>query len=498
MILRLLIVDDDVNLCRHLKSFFERQKYTVETAHDGSKAVATAMNFHPHLMFLDIGLPGMSGIQVLKEIKEKDPSVRVIMITGQTEDELMRQARLLGADDYVTKPFTLEYLSGEVMDKLHKQLFHELRTTSQYLALEREKMELVFDQVQEGVLLFDSQGLVFMANPVARATLGLAENMTSLSASKAFESFQSDQAHRFNKLDDEKGERFDIIREQPKQLILECRITPIAAKNERFGYLMLFRDVTMERRADTAMHRFVSLISHKLRTPLVAIRAYPRLLLSENAISPMNDFQKNALQVIAKQCRILEDMVNQLIAFSSLDPGELLCQRMSWQDLVQEALKLMPDDLKDKAPHVQVDSQLSQLLVNVDPTLMQHAVRNIVENAFKFGAKKVHIGGKTQKDVVTVMFADDGPGIPPEDRERVFERFYQIEQTFCGQVPGAGLGLTMVRQTVDAHGGKVYVESQIGKGSTFFIQLPVASREVNAAGTLPQSKSSSSPTPRAS
>src|SRR5580698_3454894 len=116
MILRLLIVDDDTSLSQHLKSFFERQKYKVEIAEDGLKALSKIQEFRPHLMFLDIGLPGMSGIDVLKEVKQKDPSVRVIMITGQTEDEFMRQARVLGADDYVTKPFTLQYLSGEVMD----------------------------------------------------------------------------------------------------------------------------------------------------------------------------------------------------------------------------------------------------------------------------------------------------------------------------------------------------------------------------------------------
>src|SRR6187431_931342 len=107
MILRLLIVDDDTNLTRHLRAFFERRKYQIETADDGPSAVAKAKEFRPHLMFLDIGLPGMSGIDVLKEVKQLDASLRVIMITGQTEDELIRQARVLGADDYVTKPFTL-------------------------------------------------------------------------------------------------------------------------------------------------------------------------------------------------------------------------------------------------------------------------------------------------------------------------------------------------------------------------------------------------------
>src|SRR5947207_3615733 len=143
MLLRLLIVDDDASLCNSLKNFFERHKYKVETANDGLRAVEMVEKFHPNLMFLDIGMPGISGIEVLRRVKEKDPSVRVIMITGQTEDELMRQARVLGADDYVTKPFTLEYLSGEVLDKLHKQLFYELRRASADLAIEHEQVEVL-------------------------------------------------------------------------------------------------------------------------------------------------------------------------------------------------------------------------------------------------------------------------------------------------------------------------------------------------------------------
>lgn len=475
MLLRLLIVDDDTSLCGHLKAFFERHKYKVEVAHDGIRAVEMTKEFRPHMMFLDIGLPGMSGIEVLRQVKDADPSLRVIMITGQTEDELMRQARVLGADDYVTKPFTLEYLSGEVLDKLHKQLFHELRSASQDLAIEREKAELLFEQSSEGVLLFDAQGIVFMSNPVARQTLGISRDASGLTATKVFEGFQTDPIDRFRRLENETGKPFDVSRDSPKRLVLECRINPILTqKRERFGYMAIFRDVTMDRKADDAMHRFISLISHKLRTPLVTIRAYPKLLLSENAIAPMNEFQKNALQTIAKQCRMMEDMVNQLIAFSSLDPEELIKQKMSAADIVHESLKVIPDDLKEKVPHILIDESLGKYFVSVDPTLMQHAVRNIVENAFKFGATEVRLAASNSNGKVTLRFEDNGPGIPPEDRERVFDRFYQVEKTFCGQVPGAGLGLTMVKQTIEAHDGKVWVESQVGQGSTFFVQLPVA------------------------
>src|ERR1019366_4876977 len=227
MILRLLIVDDDTSLSHTLKSFFERQKYKVETAQDGLEAVAKTAEFRPHLMFLDIGLPGMSGIEVLKEVKKSDPSVRIIMITGQTEEELVRQARILGADDYVTKPFTLEYLSGEVMDKLHKQLFHELRTTTRDLTIEREKVEVIFEQTREGVILFDANGLIFMANPVARQMLALAEDASGIYAKKIFETFQCEPPERLAHLENETGEAFDLARAAPRQFVLECRINSI-------------------------------------------------------------------------------------------------------------------------------------------------------------------------------------------------------------------------------------------------------------------------------
>jgi len=475
MNLRLLIVDDDTSLCRHLKTFFLRHQYTVEMVHDGLAAVEKAQSFHPHLMFLDIGLPGISGIEVLKQVKEKDSSIRVIMITGQTEDELIRQARVLGADDYVTKPFTLDYLSGEVMDKLHKQLFQDLRSTSEDLALEREKMELLFEQVKEGVVLFDQQGLIFMVNPLAKDLLGLTTDPIGKAPEVIFSGFKATPADRWTRVKEEIGEPFDVVREVPKQLVLECRITPIYNRTKDIsGYMMLFRDVSMERRGETAMHRFVSLISHKLRTPLVTIRAYPKLLLSENSISPLNDFQKNALQVIQKQCQSLEDMVNQLIAFSSLDPDELMRQPVVVPELLRGAIKLMPESMRDKVPGIQFDEKATAVGVDVDPTLMQHAIRNVFDNAFKFGATKISVQTENTAAGVLIKISDNGPGIPPEDRERVFERFYQVEKNFSGQVPGAGLGLTMVKQTVESHGGKVWVESQVGVGTTIVFRLPAA------------------------
>jgi len=472
MKLRLLIVDDDPSLGGNLKSFFERQHYEVQTAQDGPSALNIHASYRPHLVFLDIGLPGMSGIEVLQEIKKRDPSVRVIMITGQSEAELIRKTKSMGADDYVTKPFTLEYLTKEVMDKLHKQLFDELRSTSQHLALERDKVELLFGAMIEGVLLLDQQGTVFLANPAAKRMLALDEHGAPKSIQASFQGFQVSPPDRLQRLEDESGQPFDLTRESPRFFALETRISPMVGRQqERYGYVVLFRDVTLERKADSAMHRFISIISHKLRTPLVTIRAYPKLLLESG--EAMTELQRKGLETIQRQSHVMETMVNQLIAFSSLDPEELLKQETTVEALVQSALKLGTDEIQKHAREIVSGDELKEMKVHVDPTLFQHAVQNLVDNAFKFGAKRLEVNGKRRNGSVVLEFKDDGPGIPPEDRERVFERFYQVEKAFSGQVPGAGLGLTMVKQTVEAHGGKVWIESALERGTTVFVELPV-------------------------
>ena len=115
---KLLIVDDEIEICDFLKSFFEDRDFRVAVANNGTQALEQMDSFHPEVVLLDIQMPGMDGLQTLKKIKEMHPKVKVIMVTAVETQEKIEEAMRLGADNYITKPLSLEYLEKDVQDKI--------------------------------------------------------------------------------------------------------------------------------------------------------------------------------------------------------------------------------------------------------------------------------------------------------------------------------------------------------------------------------------------
>ncbi|HRK62045.1 MAG TPA: response regulator [Candidatus Omnitrophota bacterium] len=118
MVKKLLVVDDEEEICDFLKSFFEDRQFEVETAHSGIQAIEKARKFGPHVILLDIQMPEMDGLKALKILKEENPKVKVIMVTAVETQEKIEESMRLGADNYITKPLSLEYLENDVQEKL--------------------------------------------------------------------------------------------------------------------------------------------------------------------------------------------------------------------------------------------------------------------------------------------------------------------------------------------------------------------------------------------
>lgn len=220
---------------------------------------------------------------------------------------------------------------------------------------------------------------------------------------------------------------------------------------------------------------FVSTVSHELRTPLTAIRAYVEALL-EHVGSPNVDMQRQFLGVIDEQSLKLRRLIDSVLELSQLESGRFRMSREPFDlaALSEEAASLLRAMADPKRITLRVDTSAPEIVVEADRNLLKRVLYNLGSNAIKF----THEGGTVTFKVaaegrtVRVRVEDTGIGIPKEEIERIFDKFYQIDSSLSREYPGVGLGLTVSRSIVEWHGGEIVAESEMGVGSRFTVVLP--------------------------
>ncbi len=225
------------------------------------------------------------------------------------------------------------------------------------------------------------------------------------------------------------------------------------------------------RQSDELKSTLLDALAHEFKTPLTSIKAASTGLLSSNTLKP--EQQRELLSVVDEEADRLSVLVTDAIQMARIEAGRVRLQRES--HTVGEVVESVLDKLRPRAQERRVDVKLPLDLprVLVDQELIEIALRQLVDNAFKYSAADapVSIGAETSDQQVIVRVADRGPGIAEEEQSRIFEKFYRAEAS-RHQIPGAGLGLVIAREIVQAHGGQIWVESKLGEGSVFRFSLP--------------------------
>lgn len=226
--------------------------------------------------------------------------------------------------------------------------------------------------------------------------------------------------------------------------------------------------------ADRLRSQFISSVSHELRTPLTLIKGYSTSLLREN-VSWDEPTQREFLQVIDEKTDELRDLIDKLLQSAKLEAGALKLEKEPV--LIPRLARRVVEDtaLRAKKHKFTLQFAPSFPVVEADIRCMEQVLRNLVENAVKYSPEggRIIIAGKVKGNEVIVSVSDEGIGIPPEHRDRVFERFYRVNSSLTHGTSGSGLGLSITRGHVEAHGGRVWLESTAGKGSKFYFSLPL-------------------------
>ncbi len=231
---------------------------------------------------------------------------------------------------------------------------------------------------------------------------------------------------------------------------------------------------------DERKTQFIHLVSHELRTPLTIVRGYAEMLLEEIERSPSPDattlelVAREILEGVRRLSAIVEEITRATMSAKVLDPSELT--DVDLRAVVQFALDEMMPLSRTKGLHLEIDLPDAPLVVRGHEELLREAVVQVVNNAVKFTPEGGRVRVSLWEDDTHAMIRveDTGPGIPPDEVDRIFQPFYQVEQPLTRQHPGLGLGLTIAKQAIERHGGEIWVDSTPGEGSVFTLLIPKA------------------------
>jgi two-component system, OmpR family, phosphate regulon sensor histidine kinase PhoR len=332
----------------------------------------------------------------------------------------------------------------------------------------RQELAAMLDSMQEAVFAIAPEGLVRWSNAVMQRTAG-----TQIRAGRPLVHSVRDPellACVRGALD-----RREICFGRAS-LLSPGRVFEVnAAPLEGGGALVVLHDVTSIEAAERSRREFIANVSHELRTPLTSIQGYVETLIEDPGARP--ETTREFLGVILKNTTRMNRLTEDLLALASVESPDykLALQPTRASALVQDAIESLGGIVVDSGVQLQ-SAGAPELQVLADPDAMTQVFGNLIENSLKYAksGKRIRVGARQHGSEVQFSVRDFGPGIASEHLERIFERFYRVDKARSRESGGTGLGLAIVKRIVQAHGGRIWAESELGSGAAFYFTLPLA------------------------
>jgi two-component system phosphate regulon sensor histidine kinase PhoR len=367
------------------------------------------------------------------------------------------------------------------LSKAINEMSLQLENKIEEISREKDYLQTLLGGIMEGVLVVDARGRILMVNKALRQLLSLPPHVEDRTPLEIIRNAELERALR-QVLQDGENATLELTLPSPEGKTFEVNVVGIPPSSEgmvkedegRRGVIAVFHDITRLKELEKIRRDFVANVSHELRTPLTTIKGYAETLL-EGALK--EEVASQFVQVIKRHSDRLEKIVEDLLILSKIESKEfqLRIESLSVSDLVGDVLDFLKEPLNKKRISVSIGDLPPTLRVYGDRQYLEQVLINILDNAIKYGherGKLIISATETDQKEVEISVKDDGIGIPKEDLSRVFERFYRVDKGRSHELGGTGLGLSIVKHIVHAHGGKVWVESQLGEGSTFYFTLP--------------------------
>ncbi|MFH1996093.1 MAG: ATP-binding protein [Candidatus Omnitrophota bacterium] len=357
-------------------------------------------------------------------------------------------------------------------------------------SLEKQQTEAVIRSVAEGLVVVNNKGEVLLMNPAAEKLLNV-DQKEKIGKSVA-DNLEAGQLVSLTGLRSEDGEKeveFKGGADETKKIIRSSSAVIEDENGMTVGMVSVLTDITKQRELDQLKNEFVSKVSHELRTPLVAMQQSIAVMLSR-AAGPITEAQEKFLKISERNLKRLSSMIDDILDLSKLEANKMELRRelASINDIIDEACESLDTWANNKGIKIEHVAAVSIPPIMMDPHKITQVMNNLIGNAIKFTPDygRITASASLSEDGASleVRVSDTGVGIAKENLEKVFDRFQQGTERSMTDIAGSGLGLSISKEIVVLHGGKIWVENEQGQGTTFIFTLP-ATTQSGSPGRTP-------------
>ena len=477
---KVLVVDDEKRIRDGCRTVLSQEGFEVAVAEDGYQGLKMIEAGHFDIILLDLMMPGVSGMDILEGVKVHHPDTVIIVITGYATLEHSVEAMKKGAFDFISKPFSPQDLRAVVAKAI------EYIRTLEDIATEKSRMRVMIDCLPDGVMTTDAQKKVALANPAflkmvgygGKSVIGLEvkdlvlDDKIEILIDRAL----AMPSNEFTQLTAEVASR-DLGEKEEKIFGVWC--VPFRDRLGRnVGTVTVLHDITATKKMDQLKSDFVSMVAHEVRSPLNTVLMQMKVL-QDGLVGPVSEKQREALERVSERIKSLVALSSELLDLAKIESGLV----------TQEKEKLdMGSLLTDQVAFHQPQAHQKGIVLTLEPFSelppvlgnrrnMDEVLSNLLSNAIKYTpkGKRVTVEAAVENSYLRISVTDTGFGIAPEDLEYIFERFYRVKDDRTRLIPGTGLGLAIVKSIVEAHNGRITVESEPDVGSTFRVYIPLMS-----------------------
>lgn len=501
---KIVVVDDERIVTSAFKTLLKVEGFSDAHFFNSPKDALTFLKDNqPNLVISDFLMPEMNGLEFLSEVKKLYPEVSKILLTGYADKEnAIKAINEIGLYRYIEKPWNNDdliinikngiersYLLSELRQKISeleeaKKELEKYSHNLEQIVEERTadlkqsnaKLEGIFNYCADGIVIINEDGIIEQVNPACETLIGLVgEKLLMTSIDDYLFSKKTFISKELHKLDESEL----LLREFYIKNPLSNTETPVEISFARINpdddykrFVGVIRDVTEQKKSDKLRDDFIATLTHDLRTPLLAAIQTLTFFL-DGALGELDEKQKLLLSTMQKSNEDLLGLVNALLEVYKYDADKLELTKTNFNiyNLVEQVYNELQTLAQSKEIEFKIECANKDLTVNADRSEIRRVICNLCGNAINYtqNGGRVVITLKNEGNDLIFSVADNGSGIPQEDIPNMFQRFSQ--GTSKKRSTGTGLGLYLSRQIIESHGGKIWLESTLNKGSEFSFLL---------------------------